>query len=426
MTPVHFGTKRRFWLLRGFGGILLAAASMAFLRANPGSVAGWVGLVGVILFGIGGVIGLVQGTRRGPRLTIDDQGVNDRTLGVGVIPWDDIAGVSVYGLAQEPRLALNLRNPAKYVARASGVIGVLARRHLASGFPPFSINLAGLDADPDRVIELIESRARGAGLRTGTPGDSDALDGIDDSADLDDDLDDAEPPEARRVAQRAFVLAAVARRSALEDDATGGDADAATYAETVRREMLAWLAAVGALDEAEREERRLLEAPLGSLDAQRTTDAGWRSEGLGVLAWALRRSELPSYQDTVRPADVAGALGFMSPAGAALLSAAALREAEELETLAARLFALHWRLREFSLRPRHMDFATFARTAPFGPLIVTGLQFADGDLAIDGRPLARVAEERWRQCMSIAQERQQAANWLCGYGRVYSEVTADT
>ena len=239
-------------------------------------------------------------------------------------------------------------------------------------------------------------------------------------SDEDDDLAEPVPPTADRVARRALVLAAVACRSAIEGDATN------PRAEAFRREVLDWLRDAGAEEEAEPDELALLRAPLGSLDERQVIDASWRGEGLGVLAWALGRYELPSYQHTVTPPEVADRLGFMTPDAALLVQHATLRDAEELEALASRLLAVHWRLRDFSLRPVHMDFASFAPTAWFGPLDVTGLEFAGGDLAIDGRPLMDVGEARWRECMSIVRERQQAANWLCGQQTLYSEVSCDT
>jgi hypothetical protein len=105
---------------------------------------------------------------------------------------------------------------------------------------------------------------------------------------------------------------------------------------------------------------------------------------------------------------------------------ASASDTDEIERLSNRLFALHWRLRQFSLKPQHMDFFSFSRTARFGPLDVEGLAFANGDLAIDGQPLVDVPEDRRRECMSIARERHQAANSLCGYETTYSDVPCDT
>jgi hypothetical protein len=238
--------------------------------------------------------------------------------------------------------------------------------------------------------------------------------------DYEDDLAEPDPPLPERVARRALVLAAVCCRSAIEDDADNAEA------ETFRREVLAWLHDVSASDEAEPEELALLSVPLGTLNERQVIDGSWRGEGLGVLAWALGRYELSSYQQTISPPDAADAIGFLTSEATELIESARLRDPEELEVLADRLFALHWRLRQFSIRPEHMDFISFARTAYFGPLDVEGLELVRDDLAIDGRPLMDVGETRWRECLSIARERQQAANWLCGQETLYSDVTCDT
>jgi hypothetical protein len=158
MTPIHFGTKRGFWLIRALGAVGMAAVCTIPLRAGLGSIAGWAGLIGVVFFGIGAVVGLVQGVRRGPRLTLDANGVHDRTLGAGVIAWSDIAEAAPYGVAGKPFIALHLRDPAKYLARTSRMKRQFARLNAASGLSPFSVNLVGLDADPSEVAELIMSK----------------------------------------------------------------------------------------------------------------------------------------------------------------------------------------------------------------------------------------------------------------------------
>jgi hypothetical protein len=161
MTPLHFGTKRGFWLSRAAGGLFMAAAAAMMARAGAGTTVGWIGIVGVIFFGAGTVVGLVQGVRRGPRLTLDSNGVHDRTLGVGVIEWSDITNAEPYGVARQPFVALHLRDSSKYLARASTFKRFLARLNRRSGLSPFSVNLVGLDADPWYVAQLIVSSAQG-------------------------------------------------------------------------------------------------------------------------------------------------------------------------------------------------------------------------------------------------------------------------
>ena len=123
----------------------------------------WFGLVGLAFFGTGAIVGIVQATRRGPRLTLDEQGVHDRTLGVGVIAWSDITGAGLYWVAKQPFVSLHLREPAKYVARASRFKRLLLRLNAGAGSAPMSLNLAGLDADPSHVLDLIDTMRRHPG-----------------------------------------------------------------------------------------------------------------------------------------------------------------------------------------------------------------------------------------------------------------------
>jgi hypothetical protein len=170
MTPIHFGTKRRFWLSRAVGGLFMAGVAAMMAREGNGTAVGRVGIIGVIFFGAATVVGIVQGARRGPRLTIDTDGIHDRTLGVGVIEWADITRAEPYGVARQPFVGLQLRDPSKYLARATGLKRFLARLNRSSGLSPFSVNLVGLDAEPWYVVKLIMTRCppnqgpeRGAG-----------------------------------------------------------------------------------------------------------------------------------------------------------------------------------------------------------------------------------------------------------------------
>jgi hypothetical protein len=63
-----------------------------------------------------------------------------------------------YGVARQPFVALQLRDPSKYLARATGLERFLARLDRRSGLSPFSVNLVGLDAEPWFVVKLIMTR----------------------------------------------------------------------------------------------------------------------------------------------------------------------------------------------------------------------------------------------------------------------------
>lgn len=228
------------------------------------------------------------------------------------------------------------------------------------------------------------------------------------------------PPSPERVARRALTLAAVVCRSGIEGDA--GNADA----ERFRKDVVRWIDDVGLTSEFEPNEMDLLKTPLGKLNDRQRIDASWRVEGLAVLGWALGRYELPPYDLPANGPDVAVALGFRKEKEDTVLSAPTLRDGDELRSLADQLFALHWRLRQYSLDGAPLDFVEVSRRAWFGPLPIDDLRICEGDLEVRGEPLSRAPEMIWREAMSIARERQQAANWLQGQDVLYSEVTCDT
>jgi len=99
---------------------------------------------------------------------------------------------------------------------------------------------------------------------------------------------------------------------------------------------------------------------------------------------------------------------------------------ERNPTARPRYFAAHWRLRQFSLDHKSINFSRFAARAWFGPLRVSNLQLAEGDLSIGGQPISQATPDELRICASTVQERHQAANWVRGYDPEYSEVDTST
>jgi len=91
-----------------------------------------------------------------------------------------------------------------------------------------------------------------------------------------------------------------------------------------------------------------------------------------------------------------------------------------------KLFALHWRLRNFHITPNAMDFAEFARNCWFGPLDITGLPLVDGDLEIKGQRIDRADPDAFRAALRAAQERHQAANWLRAGPKLYADASVAT
>ena len=415
--PVDYGVKRSFWLQRGAGSLVFVAIATAMLVSSlrsdgPARANMWMAIAGLLFFGTAFVVCLMQGLRRKPRLTLDARGVLDRTLGVGVIAWSDIRQAGVYWIAQQPFISLRVHDAAKYAARASGFRRLLIRLNGGTKASQLTLNLAGLDADPEQVVQQLHRMRRSAGdiaPLEGLAEEEHELDGSEEEIDI-------APPSAQRVLHRAIVLMALSMRSTLEDEHDVAEA------RSRQRRLRAWLEEVGASSELERFERLLLEAEIGALAPQQAIDASWGTEGAVVLAWAIGRVQLPPFDRPCDPSDLAERLGMLAPPSS---GEASLRSESEVEALGRKLFTIHWRLREYSLRPERLDFRAVAARTRFG-LEPDGLPLVEGDLAIDGAPLSTVPEHRWREVLGIAGERHRGVNWLLGFERLYSDVTADT
>ncbi len=229
------------------------------------------------------------------------------------------------------------------------------------------------------------------------------------------------PPTAQRVAARALALSCVSCRGCIEQDAEKPEA------ETFRKKVVAWSHDIGIRSELEEWELRFIETQLGKCaDSQLVTDATWIGEALVVLAWAMGIHDLPPYDQSPLPAHVANSIGFMKPKAETALADPRIRAHSELQHFGDFIFSLHWRLRQFNLDHKPMDFRETAKTAWFGPLVIDGMEFVDDDLAVRGVSLSSAEPNLVRACLSMAVERHRAANWLLGYSEVYSETGSDT
>jgi hypothetical protein len=236
-----------------------------------------------------------------------------------------------------------------------------------------------------------------------------------------DEADTADAPAAGRVTRRALALTALTARAILDRDTAN------PKAREIHQDLVDWVRDISIDDEFERAEREMWRQPLGQIAQQQLLDSTWRLEGLVVLAWALGRFEIPPHDQVVEFNSLWNSLGlFDSPAARALLANPTLRSREEIGRLRNRLFALHWRLRNFHVNRKIMDFAEFARTCWFGPLDISGVPLVDGDLALRGERIDRALPGVFSSAHSTAQERHQAANWLREGPQRYSEASVAT
>ena len=127
-----------------------AQTSAGFIQA--------VGWVGVAFFALCLALILRQLLRRGPTVVIDDFGVFDRRLGVGLIPWQDISAVSVAQIRSQRFISLWLRNQEEYLSRVPSWRASLGRMNERMGFSPFSMGFAGLTPGLDEVYAHIRTK----------------------------------------------------------------------------------------------------------------------------------------------------------------------------------------------------------------------------------------------------------------------------
>jgi hypothetical protein len=238
--------------------------------------------------------------------------------------------------------------------------------------------------------------------------------------------DGPDPPTPQRVARRAVALMAVTGRAVVEREFRSKNYSAED-ADRVLGDLREWVTDLDVWDEFEPAEAEALEAKPGKLTDRRFTDSMWRIEGLEVLGWALGRTELPRYDEISNVDDVWAGLGFRSTRAAGeLLAAPTLRSMDKLQAFRKQMLGFHWRLREWFVRPKKMDFRAFAADCWFGSFDVSAFDLIDDELALRGHRLDEVPDDVIGVANGIALERHLAINWLCYGPAVYSETYVGT
>lgn len=229
------------------------------------------------------------------------------------------------------------------------------------------------------------------------------------------------PVEATRVARRALVLAAVVCRGSIDRDAGQPEA------ESVRNRVLDWLTRLGLWDEVEPWEENVLRADIGKLEAKEVIQSTWYAEGLAVLAWALNRLDLPRHDEKVDPYAVTDSLWFLSEGAADVIRTARLRSELELKACRELLYAIHCRLRDFARHKSRKDFTSWVEQAWMAALKVGAAQLiVQGDLALNGKPIAGVKESCLQEGEWLTRERHRAIIWLYEGYPIYSQTPVDT
>ena len=157
-------TARFVVLASWFRLMVLLMACCAFvalgvaLALSDDGMAQWAGWGNIAFFGTGVGVVLWQLRLGRVRIVMDETGVLDRTLGVGVIPWSEIVDAQLNWVGGHAFVGLVLRDPAPWIARLPRRLRTLVRGNAALGMLPLNLNLGLTRADPLHVLAQVRRR----------------------------------------------------------------------------------------------------------------------------------------------------------------------------------------------------------------------------------------------------------------------------
>ena len=124
----------------------------------------YLGRVTIVLWVLAAVVVIVfvQGVRqmfdRGPCIVLNDEGIYDKRLGMGLIRWSDIERVRMQGLSGAYYISLELSNSDQYLSRQPAYTRIANQIWRLYNISPIHIKVAHMDVAPGDVFELIMSR----------------------------------------------------------------------------------------------------------------------------------------------------------------------------------------------------------------------------------------------------------------------------
>jgi hypothetical protein len=131
-----------------------------FCTTLPDATARVIGWIGTAFFGLGFIALPVMFFRSGPQIMIGADGIHDRRLKIGVIAWEDIRSLSIGSVHSTKFLCIDVVDREKYVSRFPRWKRHLASANEALGFPPLTINFAGLRPGLKDVWTYLEARGK--------------------------------------------------------------------------------------------------------------------------------------------------------------------------------------------------------------------------------------------------------------------------
>jgi hypothetical protein len=101
------------------------------------------------------VVRLIRPEGEGPCIVLNDEGVFDRRLKVGVIRWDDIRRMKWHNLQGANYISLELHNHETYDARRPAWLKLVSQVQRGFGMSSLAISTSGLDMDTETILRKL-------------------------------------------------------------------------------------------------------------------------------------------------------------------------------------------------------------------------------------------------------------------------------
>lgn len=111
---------------------------------------------------------LIRGQSKAPLVILNEKGVLDRRLKVGVIEWDDIRRIKSYSLSGAEYISLELHNAKKYESRRPFWLSAISQVQRVFGMTSIAISTNGLDVAHETLVQLIHEGCGTEGIEART------------------------------------------------------------------------------------------------------------------------------------------------------------------------------------------------------------------------------------------------------------------
>ena len=110
----------------------------------------------------------IRGQSKAPVIILNEKGVLDCRLKVGVIEWDDIRRIKSYSLSGMEYISLELHNAKKYESRRPLWFAAISQVQRVFGMTSIAISTNGLDVDHGTLVQLIHEGCGTEGIEART------------------------------------------------------------------------------------------------------------------------------------------------------------------------------------------------------------------------------------------------------------------